>query len=256
MTNTQRAESLNGNEIAVIGIACRFPGADDVDTFLYNLQHGIESISSLNDEELEKSVIDFSADPAHPDFVRAAAPINGIDLFDAQFFGYTPKDAALIDPQQRLFLEHAWMALESSGYDPERYDGTIGVFAGARTNTYVYNLLFNRAAVGNLTPFELAVSNDFSCLSTRVAYRLNLRGPAYSIHTACSTGLVAVHLACQSILIGECQMAIAGGVAIAVPQRTGYLYREGGIVSPDGHCRVFDASASGTMLGNGIGVVV
>ena len=252
----QYADTLNGNEIAVIGLACRFPGASDIDAFWHNLESGIESISFLDDDQLEVSAIDRSSDPTHPNFVRAASAIEGVDLFDAQFFGYAPKEAALIDPQQRLFLEYAWTALESAGYDPERYPDSIGVFAGARTNTYIYNLLFNRAAVGNLTPFEIGVSNDFSCLSTRVAYKLNLRGPAYSIHTACSTGLSAIHLACQSVLVGECRMAIAGGVAISVPQKTGYLYREGGIASPDGHCRAFDANADGTIMGSGIGVVV
>ncbi|HEY0601268.1 MAG TPA: beta-ketoacyl synthase N-terminal-like domain-containing protein [Herpetosiphonaceae bacterium] len=253
---TDYHSETTGNEIAVIGLACRFPGANDVDAFWHNLQHGIETISFFDDDELEPSVIDHTTDPTHPHFVRAAAAIEGVDLFDAQFFGYAPKDAALIDPQQRLFLEYAWMALEAAGYDPERYPDAIGVFAGARTNTYIYNLLFNRPAVGNLTPFEIGVSNDFSCLSTRVAYKLNLRGPAYSLHTACSTGLSAIHLACQSVLIGECRMALAGGVAINVPQHTGYLYREGGIASPDGHCRAFDAGAQGTILGSGIGVVV
>lgn len=256
MGHSPDLDTLNGNEIAVIGLSCRFPGAQDVAAYLHNLRNGVESISFLNEAALEASVIDHTTDPSHPDHVRAASLIDGADLFDAQFFGYSPKDAALIDPQQRLFLEHAWMALESAGCDPERYPHSIGVFAGARTNTYVYNLLANRAAVGNLTALELSPSNDFASLSTRVAYKLNLRGPAYSIHTACSTGLAAVHLACQSVLIGESRMAIAGAVALNVPQQTGYLYREGGIASPDGHTRSFDDSAGGTLFGSGVGVVV
>ncbi len=256
MEYSQFSDTLNGNEIAIVGMACRFPGASDLDSFWQNLCNGVESISFFSAAELERSPVDHSADPSHPAFVPAASVLADVELFDAQFFGYAPSDAALIDPQQRLFLEYATLALEHAGYDPQRYPGAIGVFAGARTNTYIYNLIFNRAAAGNLTPFEVAVSNDFSCLSTRVAYKLNLRGPAYSIHTACSTGLSVVHLACQSVLIGECHMAIAGGIAVSVPQRSGYLYREGGIVSPDGHCRPFDASATGTVLGSGVGVVV
>ncbi|MCU0681990.1 MAG: SDR family NAD(P)-dependent oxidoreductase [Polyangiaceae bacterium] len=245
----------NGLEIAIVGMSCRFPGASDVEAFWRNLRDGVESITFFDEAELEPSAIEDPALRRDPAYVRAAPILEGVDQFDAAFFGLTPREAELTDPQHRLFLECAWEALESAGYDPERYKGRIGVYGGARTNTYLFNLFSNPAAVGGLGAFELGLGNDLGFLSTRVAHRLNLRGPAYSIHTACSTALVAVHLAGQALLAGECQMALAGGVAVNVPQRSGYLHQFGSITSPDGHCRAFDAKAQGTVFGSGAGVV-
>src|SRR6185369_12184440 len=247
--------SWNGSEIAIIGMACRFPGARDADQLWDNLCQGVESVTFLGDGELEPS--SFGAPPPDdPAFVRAAACLEDADLFDAAFFGFSPREAEVIDPQQRLFLECSWQALERAGYDPERYPGAIGVFAGARTNTYIFNLFSNRAALRDLDPYQVGLGNDLAVLASLVSYKLNLRGPSYAVHTACSTGLVAVHLARQSLLIDECQMAIAGGVAVNVPQRTGYLYQPGGVFSADGHTRAFDAAARGTVFGSGLGVVV
>jgi len=236
-------------------MSCRFPGAKDVDTFWQKLREGKELIAFLTDAELEPSGVD-PANLADPNYVKAASLLDNIDMFDAAFFGLTPREAEVMDPQQRLFLECAWEALEHAGYDGEGYKDPVGVFAGARTNTYLYNLYSNRDIVNSIGAFEIGLGNDLAFLSTRASYKLNLRGPSYSIHTACSTALVAVHLACQSLLIDECRMALAGGVAVNVPHKTGYLYQPGGIVSPDGHCRAFDERAQGTVFGSGVGVVV
>jgi acyl transferase domain-containing protein/acyl carrier protein len=246
----------NGLEIAIIGMACRFPGAADVEAYWRNLRDGVESITFLEDAQLEPSIMEDVALRKDPGYVRAAAVIDGAEDFAASFFGLSPKEAELMDPQHRVFLECAWTALEDAGYDPARYRERIGVYAGARTNTYVFNLFSNPDALGGVGAFEVGLGNDLAFLSTRVSHLLNLRGPAYSLHTACSTALVAVHLAGQALLAGECRMALAGGVAIQTPQRTGYLHQPGGISSPDGHCRAFDAKAQGTVFGNGAGVVV
>ncbi|HEX8139749.1 MAG TPA: SDR family oxidoreductase [Pyrinomonadaceae bacterium] len=246
---------LNGSEIAIIGMVCRFPGARSVEEFWRNLRDGVESISFLRDEELEPSGVD-PAQQTNPHYVKAASVLDEVEWFDAAFFGLTPREAEIMDPQQRLFLECAWEALEQAGYDPETYPGEVGLFAGARTNTYLFNIYSHQEIVRSLGAFQIGLGNDFAFLSTRVSYKLNLRGPSYSVHTACSTSLVAVHLACQSLLTGECQIALAGGVAISVPQKTGYMYQPGGIVSPDGHCRAFDAKAQGTIFGSGVGIVV
>ncbi|MGH9851384.1 MAG: type I polyketide synthase, partial [Blastocatellia bacterium] len=255
MDTPDSADRFNGSEIAVIGLTCRFPGARNVDDFWQTLRDGIECVSFLKDDELEASIVD-PAEPSDPNYVKAAAILADADLFDASFFGFTPKEAEVMDPQHRLFLESAWEVLENGGYDPETYGGSIGVFAGARTNTYLFNLFSNSDKVGSLGAFEIGLGNDLAFLPTRVSYKLNLRGPSYAVHTACSTSLVAIHLACQSLLIDECQMALAGGVAVNIPQKTGYLYTRGGISSPDGHCRAFDARAQGTLFGSGVGIVL
>jgi len=249
------AHESNGSEIAIIGMAGRFPGANTLEQFWRNLRDGVESITFLTDDQLEPSSID-PITQSDPNYVRAASILDDIDLFDAAFFGIAPQEAALIDPQQRVFLECAWEALERAGYDPATYAGAIGVYAGARTNTYLLNLVANPDLFATLGSFQVGLGNDLAFLTTRVAYKLNLRGPSYAVQTACSTSLVAVHLACQSLLIDECQIALAGGIAINVPHKTGYLYRPGGIFSPDGHCRAFDAQAQGTVFGSGVGIVV
>jgi acyl transferase domain-containing protein/acyl carrier protein len=255
MSKSDMKDELSGSEIAIIGMSCRFPGAKDVDSFWRNLRDGVESVSFLNDDELELSNID-PATLSDPNYVKAASIIDDVDLFDASFFGFSPREAQIMDPQQRLFLECSWEALENAGYNTETYEEMIGVFAGARTNTYLFNLFANRQSLASLGSFEIGLGNDLAFLSSRLSYKLNLRGPSFSVHTACSTALVAVHLACQSLLIDECQVALAGGVAINVPHKTGYLYQANGISSPDGHCRPFDADAQGTIFGSGVGLVV
>jgi acyl transferase domain-containing protein/acyl carrier protein len=244
-----------GSEIAIVGMACRFPGAADPEAFWHNLREGVESITFLADDEIEVSGLEPSA-PGSPNYVKAASILEDVDRFDAAFFGITPKEAEVMDPQHRLFLECAWQALERAGYDPETPPGAVGLFAGARTDTYLLNLYSNQRSFESLGAFQIGLGNDLAFLSTRVSHRLDLRGPSCSVHTACSTALVAVHLACQSLLTGDCDMALAGGVAVNVPQRTGYLYQPGGIASPDGHCRSFDAAAAGTIFGSGVGIVV
>jgi len=250
------SDDLQGTEIAIIGMAGRFPGARNLDEFWRNLCDGVESVRFLSDQELEALGVD-AALRRDPNYVKAAAVLDGVKLFDAAFFGYTPRDAELMDPQHRIFLECAWEALECTGYDPETCQGAIGVFAGTMVSTYLlYNLLPNRQLFSTVDPVQVTVGNDESFLATRVSYNLNLRGPSCAIQTACSTSLVAVHLACQSLLNEECDMALAGGVCVNVKHPEGYRYVEGGMNSPDGHCRAFDARAGGTIFGSGIGIVV
>ncbi len=248
-------ESGDGSEIAIVGMSCRFPGAADVATFWRNLCAGVESLVELSDQELLAAGVP-AEEIANPAYVRRVPAIAGIEDFDARFFGYTPQEATIMDPQQRLFLECAWEVLEQAGYDSSRYPRPIGVFTGAKTNTYLFNVVAARARFPGLDNFQIALGNDLAAMATRVSYKLDLRGPSYALHTACSTSLVAVHLACQSLLLDECSMAIAGGAAINVPQQRGYLYQRGGLLSPDGSCRTFDERAAGSNFGNGVGAVL
>lgn len=253
--NRDHDEALS-NSIAVIGMSCRFPGARDVDDFWQNLRDGKESISFFSDEELDAAVID-PAELSDPSYVKARAILDDVESFDAAFFGFSPREAELTDPQHRVFLECAWHALEHAGYDPGRYPGSIGVFGGAGANTYMlFHLASAGQLVGSIPTLQAFIHNKNDHLTTRVAYKLNLRGPAVTVQTACSTSLVAVSLAVQSLLNCQVDMALAGGCTITVPQRVGYLYHERGIGSPDGHCRAFDAAAKGTVGGNGAGVVL
>jgi acyl transferase domain-containing protein len=246
----------HGDEIAIIGMAGRFPGADDVEEFWSNLRDGVESISFFSDSELAASGVE-QALIDNPNYVKARALLKDIELFDAEFFGFNPREAELLDPQQRLFLECAWEALEHAGYDSLTYEGRVGVYAGAGSNTYsVFNLYPNRELLKEVGLYQAMLGSERDYLTTHVSYKLNLRGPSLNVQTACSSSLVAVHLACQSLLGGECQMALAGGVSIRVPQKSGHLYQEGMIFSPDGHCRAFDAKARGTIGGSGVGIVV
>lgn len=242
-------------EIAIIGMAGRFPGAKDVDEYWQNLCAGKESISFFTDEELSASGVPPEL-LGNPNYVKAKGMMEGSELFDASYFGINPREAELMDPQHRLFLECAVQALENAAYDPDRYSERIGVFAGAGMNTYILNLLSNRDLVDMVGGFQVMITNDKDYVPTLVSYKLNLRGPSVNVQSACSTGLVAVHLACQSVLNGECDMALAGAVSLAFPQKGGYMYTEGGIHSPDGHCRAFDAEAKGTLDGEGVGIVV
>ncbi|MEB3341936.1 SDR family NAD(P)-dependent oxidoreductase [Okeania sp.] len=249
-------QQYNDNEIAIIGMSGRFPGARNLDEFWDNLKNGVESISLLSDKQLIKSGVAPEI-LNNPSYVKVGSTVSDIEMFDANFFNYSPREAEEIDPQQRLFLECAWEAIESSGYNPEKYEGSIGVYSGSGLPTYLmYNLEEQDFILLGNRYFTQMVANDKDYLATRTAYKLNLTGPAITIQTACSTSLVAVHLACQSLLNGECDMALAGGVSIQVPQNVGYLHQEGLIGSHDGHCRAFDAKSSGTVFGNGVGVVL
>ncbi|MBK9945448.1 MAG: acyltransferase domain-containing protein [Kouleothrix sp.] len=255
MNNLPAPDAPTGLEIAIIGMSGRFPGAPDIDRFWQNLCAGVESISSFSDQQL----LDAGVDPAtlaNANYVKAGAVLADADRFDAAFFNYSPREAELIDPQQRLLLECAWAALEHAGYDPERYAGLIGVFAGVSLNSYWVNLLLNRDLRAMTDGFETMIRNDRDHATTRISYKLNLRGPSVTVQTACSTALVAVHLASQSLLSGECDMALAGGASVGVAQQTGYMFQPGGVQSPDGHCRAFDAQARGTVAGSGLGLVV
>jgi iturin family lipopeptide synthetase A len=240
--------------IAVIGKSGRFPKAENLDQFWRNLCDGKEAISFFTDEELLSSGVDPEL-LRRPNYVKAMGIVEGADLFDAQFFGFTPREAQMIDPQQRMFLECAWEALEDAGYasdDP----GMVGVYASSTLSTYMRNLLSHPEILGSSDVMQLISGNDKDYVATRVSYKLNLRGPSVSVQSACSSSLVAIHMACRSLLTYECDMALAGGVSLGVPLKQGYLYEEGGITSPDGHCRAFDAGANGTIIGFGCGVVV
>lgn len=246
-------DQYHGLEIAIIGMSGRFPGADSIAEFWSNLLAGKESIGPLSQEHLRNQGVT-QEQQNDPNWRGFGAPIQGQDLFDAEFFGYSPREAELLDPQQRLFLECAWHAMEDAAYDPARYRAPVGVFAGAGMNGYLFNLYSNTQLRQEVNPYEIFISNDKDFLTTRVSYKLGLSGPSLDIQTACSTSLVAVHMACQSLIAGECEMALAGGVALSKQQ--GYRVQKGGIYSNDGHCRPFDANASGTVAGNGVGAVV
>jgi acyl transferase domain-containing protein len=251
----ENAETIE-HGVAVIGMSGRFPKAASVEQFWENLRDGVEGISFFTGEELEASGVEASA-LADPNYVRAHGSLEDVELFDAAFFGLTPREAEITDPQHRLFLECAWEAMERAGYDAEKYEGRVGVYGGTGISTYLLtNLMSNRELLRSVGGFQAMLGNDKDHLPTRVSYKLNLRGPSVLVQTACSTSLVAIHLACQSLLGGECDVALAGGVSVRSPQKAGYLYSEGSIASPDGHCRAFDAAAQGTVSGSGVGIVV
>jgi len=247
----------SGTAIAVVGMALRVPGARNVRDYWTNVRNGVESVRTLNDEELERAGVPRSLrdDPA---YVKRAAVLEGMDRFDAGFFGFSPRDAAILDPQHRHFLETAWEAMEDAGHPPGEFMGPVGVYAGSGTNAYLWaNLLTNGELVRDVGFFLLRhTGNDKDFLSTRVSYEFDLKGPSINVQTACSTSLVAVHLGIQGLLSGECDLVLAGGVTIEQPHGHGYLHREGEILSPDGRCRAFDAQSSGTVFGSGVGVVV
>jgi acyl transferase domain-containing protein/thioesterase domain-containing protein/acyl carrier protein len=256
-TPNDSAPERTGSEIAIVGIAVHLPGAPDVATYWRNLAQGVESIRRLSREELVAAGVD-EATLDHPDYVPVAAPLAGVADFDPEFFGMSPKEAAIMDPQHRHFLEACWEALEDAGHVPSRFGGPIGVFAGCGMGAYfAFNLLGNRKLVDDVGLFLLRhTGNDKDFLATRASYVFDLKGPSVNVQTACSTSLVAVHQAAQSLLSGECDMALAGGVTIELPHGQGYLFKEGEILSPDGHVHAFDHRATGTVFGSGTAVVV
>jgi malonyl CoA-acyl carrier protein transacylase len=255
----QEQPSIKTESVAIIGIAGRFPGAKNIKIFWDNLCHGIESIDFFDTTELSSDNPDWLN---NPNYVKAGGVLDGIEYFDANFFGYSPKEAEILDPQQRIFLECAWEALEDAGYNPQSYPGCVAVYAGAGMNTYFINNVYphlnahNRSFLETMADVQLTMGQEKDFLPTRVSYKLNLTGPSINIQTACSTSLVAVHQAINSLLRGECELALAGGVSIRVPQKTGYIAQKNGIFSPDGHCKAFDADAEGVVFGNGAGIVV
>jgi len=241
--------------VAIIGLSCRFPGADTPEAFWRTLLDGTESIVDLDEADL----IAAGVPPAllhHPAYVRRRPILRDIEGFDAALFGLSPTEAAVTDPQHRLFLECAWEALDAAGCDPARAPGPIGVFAGCGMGTYLLrNLMAAPGLDRSVSEFQVAIGNDKDFLTTRTAYKLDLTGPCVTVNTACSTSLVAVHMAVQSLLAMQCDVALAGAASVQVPLKAGYLWQEGGISSPDGHCRPFDAEGAGTVGGSGAGVV-
>ncbi len=243
--------------VAIIGMAGRFPQAHSVEAFWRNLRDGRECVSFFDDDQVQWLPIEYPPRLDDPRYVKARAVMEKPEWFDAAFFGMTPKEAEIMDPQHRIFLECAWEALEDAGCNPETHDGLIGVFAGASLNTYLFtNLLTNPEMVKEFGLFSSMIMNSGDFVPTRVSYKFNLRGPSLNVQTACSTSLVAVCLAAQNLLSYRCDVALAGGVSITFPPHRGQHHQEGGILSPDGHCRPFDAAAAGTVLGDGAGVVV
>jgi amino acid adenylation domain-containing protein len=236
-------------------MAGRFPGAKNLDEFWRNLRAGVESITFFSDEQLRASGVS-DAMLEDPQYVKAAGVLDDIELFDAPFFNFTPREAEVTDPQQRLFLECAWQALENAGYVGESFNGSIAVYAGAALSGYMFRLYERRELLDSFGGFRALLGNDKDFLPTWVSYKLDLKGPSVSVQTGCSTALVAIHLACQSLLNYQCDMALSGAVAVSVPHRIGYLHQPGGLDSPDGHCRAFDAEAEGLVSGNGVGIVV
>ena len=258
---TSEPNELPPGAIAIVGMSGRFPGATGVEQFWRNLCAGVESITRFSDAELDDS---FGEDVRRaPNYVKARPILRDVDQFDAEFFGMYAREAELTDPQHRLFLECAWEALESAGYDPAKYSGLIGVFGGCSINTYfLQHVCADRATIERFTSsyqvgcYPMLLGAGIEYLATRVSYKLDLKGPSVTVESACSTSLVAVAQACQSLLLYQSDMALAGGMSISFPQQRGYLHQEGGMVSADGSCRTFDASASGTIFGSGGGVVL
>jgi len=243
-------------ELAIIGMAGRFPGAKNIAEFWQNLKDGVESISFFTPEELQSQGVDRTifADPA---YVPAKAILADVEHFDAAYFDYNPREAEMLDPQHRLLLECSVEAFEDAGYNPEQIPGRTGVYVGVSGATYrAVNLASRPDLINQIGAYQVEIGNRSDFAPTMISFKLNLKGPSLNIQTACSTSLVAVHTACQSLLNGECDMAIAGGASISFPHREGYLYQEAGIMSPDGHCRAFDESARGTVAGEGAGVVL
>lgn len=241
--------------IAIIGMSCRFPGAKNIDEFWQNLRNGKESLTFFSDVELSAAGVPQKL-YNNPDYVNAGCVIDDIEMFDSTFFGYSDEEAEFIDPQQRLFLECAYEAIEDAGCSIQNYDGTTGIFGGTRTSGYIKVLNSVLMRPGSSRSFEAILGNTVDQACLRISYGLGLKGPSIGVQTVCSTSLVAVHMACESLQSGECDLALAGASAILVPQTHGYLHEDGMFLSPDGHCRAFDIKAQGFVPGNGLGFVV
>jgi len=256
LTSTHMPRPPRDADIAIIGMACRLPGAADVKHFWQNLCAGVESISFFTDEELARAGVDRDL-IADKRYVKAAPTVPGAEMFDASFFGYSPREAAIMDPQHRLFLEVCWEAFEDAGYDPFAYAGDVGVIstAGGVVSSYLVARL-NHPEFSGQTAGTPHINNDKDFLSTRVSFKLNLTGPSFTIQSACSSGLLAVHQACQNLRFGQCDMMLAGGSVVRVPQVQGYLAEKRSVYSLDGHCRPFDADGQGTIFGSGVGAVL
>lgn len=241
--------------IAIIAMAGRFPGANHVEQFWSNLCAGLDSITFFENSELDSSLPpEATSDPC---YVKARGVIDGVDMFDAAFFGISPREAELMDPQQRIFMELCWECLERGGHAPDSAQTTVGVFAGMYNATYFQRHVQTRPdLIEKLGEFQVMLANEKDYIATRVANRLNLTGPAVSVHTACSTSLVAITQAFNSLRAGQCDMALAGGASVTCPPRSGYLYQEGAMLSPDGRTRSFDAQAQGTVFSDGASVVL
>lgn len=250
VTPTEKTAQVlsDSDDIAIIGMAGKFPKADDLDTFWENIKAGVEAIQDLPENNINDA-----------NYINRAGVLSDIESFDARFFNFTPRNAALMDPQHRLFLETAWQALENAGYASADSENTIGVFAGASMNTYLLNNLYPHKQLFQQNQndyYQVFIQNDKDFLPTRISYTFNLKGPSVSVQTACSTSLVAVHQAVQSLRKGECNIALAGASSVRAPHKMGYWHQEGMIFSPDGHCKAFDADAQGTVPSNGVGLVV
>ncbi len=257
MVDETTHNNCDENDIAIVGMAAHLPGANSLSQYWSNLRDGVESITTLSREELLEAGEDMGR-LHHKNYVASAAVLGDYKMFDADFFGLSPKEAAIMDPQHRKFLEVSWEALEIAGHTPEGFDGRVGVFAGCGMGSYFYfNVCSNPDLVENTGMFLLRhTGNDKDFMATRLSHILDLKGPSINLQTACSTSLVATHYACQSLLTGECDMALAGGSTIELPHGRGYIFEEGEILSPDGHCHAFDHRAQGTVFGSGAGVVV
>lgn len=255
MNNEPYDTSQNLKGVAIIGMAGRFPKAKNIDEFWRNIENGVDCITFYTDEELTAEGIDPET-LKNPNYVKAKGEVENVDMFDAPFFGINPREAEVTDPQHRMLLECAWEALEHAGYDSSKYDGSIGVYAGKSMDYYlllnVYPYIKKEISAGSL---QAAIGNDKDSLTTTISYKLSLTGPAITIQTSSSTSLVAVYVACQSLLTYQCDIALAGGITAGPPIKSGYLYQEGGIWSPDGYCRAFDAKAKGFVPGSGMGLV-
>ncbi len=254
MDQSEMNDNLPSGAVAIIGMVGRFPGANDLETYWRNIRDGVETVTHFTEERLLAAGISPGI-VQHPAYVKARGIVDDIDKFDPAFFGYSARDAVVMDPQQRMFLQCAWEALENAGYDPRAYQGLIGVYGGCTASSY-QNFVWNNLEAIGADVLSVAIGNELPFLTTRVSYKLDLKGPSCPVQTACSTSLVAVHLACQGLLNAECDIALAGGVSLRLPQDYGYFYQEEGILSPDGRCRPFDAKAAGTLFSNGIGMVV
>ncbi|MBN3885003.1 MULTISPECIES: type I polyketide synthase [unclassified Nostoc] len=253
MENSEYLSNKTGLEIAIIGMSGCFPEAENIEQFWLNIRDGIESIHRFHDQELKDLGVD-AALLSDINYVKAEGVVEGIDLFDASFFDISPREAEVMDPSLRFFLEHSWKALEDAGYSSDVYKKPIGVYAGTSFGSYLLNIYSNYELIASVGDKQIEKGTSPDYVTTLASYKLNLQGPSYAVQTTCSSSLVAVHLACQSLLSGECDIALAGGVSISTAN--GYLYQEGGIESPDGHCRAFDAKAAGTVKGRGLGIVV